>query len=167
MKKFINKWLITPKSPFEDKKSYTWDEVVQRLEWKKKNKSFLHKTFNYISYKVEKIYKYIIRIPFNIGEYFHLANHGWKKSDFIDIPLAFSPRMAELLKFYKKKTNGYPSSMSQHEWNNILDDMIFYHENHKNFYPNYLYERAKSDPEMIRMRRGKYYFYKYYDNLWD
>jgi len=60
----------------------------------------------------------------------------------------------------KKTQHGHPASMSEEEWDNILDEMIFAFENK-------LKDSFLPDADSERMTNGFRLFGKYYENLWD
>ena len=78
---------------------------------------------------------------------------------YITISKFVLPRL-ETFKEYKQHT--FPVGLNPEKWQLILDDMIYFHESmaHSLDYPkNQQYNKN-------RVRRGKYYFLKYYGNLW-
>ena len=65
-----------------------------------------------------------------------------------------------MLQQLKKTQHGHPASMSEEEWDNILDEMIFAFENK-------LKDSFLPDADSERMTNGFRLFGKYYENLWD
>ena len=65
-----------------------------------------------------------------------------------------------MLKQLKSTQHGHPASMSEEEWDNILDEMIFAFENK-------LKDSFLPDANSERMTNGFRLFGKYFENLWD
>ena len=65
-----------------------------------------------------------------------------------------------MLKQLKSTQHGHPASMSEEEWDNILDEMIFAFENK-------LKDSFLPDDNSERMTNGFRLFGKYFENLWD
>jgi hypothetical protein len=79
------------------------------------------------------------------------------------------PRLRE----YKRTTHGMPYNLpgvddpyNEHPetafpvWLRMLDDMIYFHE-------QVVADSFPEDRDNNRYRRGKYYFFKYYEGLWN
>ena len=65
-----------------------------------------------------------------------------------------------MLKQLKSTQHGHPASMSEEEWDNILDEMIFAFENK-------LKDSFLPDANSERMTNGFLLFGKHFENLWD
>jgi len=100
-----------------------------------------------------------------------------------------------MLKQLKATTHGYPSSLTEEEWDNILDDMIFAFESKNNDWEQQFYsgdikfdavDREDGTSELVRghndtfkvdtegleeyqsrITKGFELFGKYYEGLWD
>lgn len=53
---------------------------------------------------------------------------GWADEDTWCIDWWFVETLLPMLKKFKEENNGYPSGLSEEEWDKILDDMIYYLE---------------------------------------
>lgn len=51
---------------------------------------------------------------------------GYDSVDIFDISGKFIDRYYKILTEYKKNMHGYPGTMSEEEWNNIIDKMLFH-----------------------------------------
>ena len=71
-----------------------------------------------------------------------------------------APIVLPMLKQLKSTQHGHPASMSEEEWDNILDEMIFAFENK-------LKDSFLPDDNSERMTNGFRLFGKYFENLWD
>lgn len=74
------------------------------------------------------------------------------------------------LKFFKDNISSYPSSLTFERWKKILRYMIACFKIRKSDNDSFWFERKYNEFAQMKYnvyRKGKYYFYKYFDNLWD
>lgn len=114
--------------------------------------------------------KFAIRVRVN------RALHGYDECDWWEYHSTNSERAVKLLALLRDKGHGCPGSLCMHDssegcecrpferWRSMLDDMIFFH---KVCAGDTLSRMDLSDEEKHRYRRGKYYYFKYYESLWD
>ena len=109
--------------------------------------------------------------PNRIYYAFQLAFRGYSDFDSVDIPFAFNKRLLGALKLHKENLSGYPADLTEEKWNDILNDIIFYFEvqcgQHNDLDDIVKWHPKERPEEVYKYRRGKYYFYKYYDSLWN
>ena len=127
-------------------------------------------------------------IVFHVRVRVNRAIHGYDQYDVWEYASNVSKRAIVLLNKFKKIT-GTPAVICTCEsffsdkecdcgartrWLGMLDDMIFYHTVVAGKYydpdlhdiANYLFEMTNEDDKR-RFRRGRYYYMKYYQSLWE
>lgn len=136
-------------------------------------------------------------IRFAVKNWIQRAFRGYADYDVWSYCVNNSLRAIKLLTLLKEKRNGYPCAIAKYKedgytldedddapgkrWEAMLDDMIFYHMCHAEVprKPEDCYvwhdidiswyeaRQFKDDAEKLRYKRGRYFFMRYYDSLWD
>jgi hypothetical protein len=92
------------------------------------------------------------------------ALFGYDEFDWWEYYSNNSKRAVKLLTLLKTKGHSTPCDVTPERWNEILSDMIFFHEKAGN---SNIWDLDAFNEEKHRYRRGKYYYHKYYEALWD
>lgn len=93
--------------------------------------------------------------------WFQRMFRGWDDADTWALDCTLAAFLAPRLRRFKELTNGYPNSLTEQEWDNILDELIWTFE----FIGSDAY--WESNPENYeRMERGLDLFRKYFNELW-
>lgn len=117
----------------------------------------------------------------------HRAKYGVSSIDCWDLDYYLNRVIYNSLQIYKKDTNGYPMNLSEEEWNEILDKMIYYSgellkdesENNDKLFTKYLETKKEEDRQAwsgdcIEFEKHKKfcrqmlfnYLNEYEENLW-
>jgi len=131
----------------------------------------LQKFFDDIDKEIEKT-PIIIRKFYQLRTYvksflrtikykFQKLNRGFSDNEIWDLDITISEFVLPRLRAFKHNKSTYPAELSESKWNQILEDIIYFHESVVNKFD---YEKLY---DKIRIKRGKYYFIKYYESLWD
>jgi hypothetical protein len=102
---------------------------------------------------------------------------GWADEDTWCINYWFVETLIPMMKEYRKGNNGYPFELTEEEWDNIVDDMIYYLEGMtEEGATRQLYgkeqqvtqETIRETYNYMRDSKDKFFelFAKYFENLW-
>jgi hypothetical protein len=123
---------------------------------------------------MKKLIKEIYRLMFRSGTsgryclplykrefryYWQRLTRGWDDSELWNLDATISEFVIPRLKRFKEYQHGYPSYMTEEEWDGILDQMILAFENNLEDFPTR--EQDKQAEEGLAL------FAKYYVHLWD
>ncbi len=91
--------------------------------------------------------------------WFQRRIRGWDDSETWSLDFSLAKLILPRLKRFKELTIGVPASLTEEQWNEYLDDMIFAFE---------FLADENSLPEMVpeRVRNGLDLFARWYRNLW-
>lgn len=159
------------------------DEIIQikYSEFKNKDKLF-DESFNLW----DKITMYFYRIKNKVRNVYWEIRYGFQRMfkgydsvDIFDTFDKFIERYTRILTRFKKNHYGYPASLSEEEWDNILDKMIYHlhymdednviNELTKNLPEDCWWESDKSVSEIMEKHKDEFFnmFSEYFYNLWD
>ena len=94
---------------------------------------------------------------------------GFDDRELWDLDHTFASFILPRLKAFKTYTSGYPSVLTEKEWNHILKDMIYSFELvvAREEFPPIEYTEEQKKLWRKRKQRGLNLFGKYFSHLWD
>jgi len=109
------------------------------------------------------------------------ACRGYDDAELYSISYSFIKRMNLILPVFKDKHSGCPYGLKEHEWNNILDEMIYEfrladEDNFsKHFSEKYNIDLIKDEYDIkdycneldLHQQKALSLFIKYFNDLWD
>lgn len=99
-----------------------------------------------------------------------LAQNHFSYEEIWNMDITISQFIIPRLQFFKDNISSYPSQLTFKKWKKILRYMIMFFRIKKSENDSFLYKKSYikfSQMKYNAYRKGKYYFYKYFDNLWD
>lgn len=133
----------------------------------------------------DKIVAFPYTIKRKIKEFYRETRYGFQRMfkgydavDTFEIYAKFIDRYSKILTEYKKNMHGYPGTMTEEEWNKIVDDMLFHlywmDENNvekelEKGVPENWYPCLKATGEIMDKHKNEFFklFSEYFYNLWD
>lgn len=142
---------------FKDKLSYFWYNITSLL---RKPKWKIEKLYWKIRYGFERMFK------------------GYDSVDCFETFSRFVDRYSKILAEYKKNHHGYPIGVSEKEWEDIIDEMIYhlYYMDEDNVekelcknMPEGWMPTWKTSEEIMERHKDEFFklFSKYFFSLWD
>jgi hypothetical protein len=95
-----------------------------------------------------------------IRYFFEKRIKGFTNYEIGDLDVLTSQFLVPRLKAFKKETYAYPCDLTKEQWDEILEDMIYFHT--KSAAGDHPFP---SEPD-VRYEAGKEAFFKYYNALW-
>jgi hypothetical protein len=120
----------------------------------------------WIFYRIIDFFKYL---PKEIKWFCQRGIRGYSDYDTWDMDYWFLNTVVPMLKSLRKNKHGYPGNITQEEWDNILDKMIFYfteaneetcskQNKYKDSFSNVMWKNGKMiDKSQMNKQEAKYY----------
>lgn len=141
------------------------------------------KVFKISTYRHENFFKKIKLFFQDIKFCYQRVKYGWCDGDTWSIDMWFLNIIPQMIQQLKEEKHGYPGTMTEEEWDKILDDMIFYFteaceetcsqiNQYDLFDENQVKNYLNRDLEIFEYRdkckdKALDMFKKYFWNLWD
>ena len=159
------------KKKLEEKELYTSEEMNEIFAGKE---SFWDsvKYFPWrLGYKIKNLY-------YQIKYGFQRMFRGYDDTEVFNTDLTFIDRYLKILKDFSKNHHGYPPSITNEQWNDILDEMIKHlslmtadnvETELKKCMPNSFEPDYKTVSEIMDRHKDEFFklFSKWFYNLWD
>lgn len=178
---------MNPKKIFkgiQDTKIENLQEYFKKLKEEEKK----HLILTTISRSYYRIKRFFDELPLNIRTFIQRGRRGWGVSDVWSFDYYLAKTISEGLKHLKKIHHGYPCELTEGQWIDILNEMIWTFEIalkvseleivipydkesrqklqklEKEVNPSY---RILTKKEELKYKKGFELFKKYFHNLWD
>ena len=99
----------------------------------------------------------------SIKLFWQRLTRGWSDSDLWSLDITIAEFVLPRLKRLKEIQCGYPSNLTEKKWDTILDHMIYSMESVINQFDDFEFNEETEK----RIKKGLYYFGKYFRSLWD
>jgi hypothetical protein len=99
-----------------------------------------------------------------------LAQNHFSYEEIWSLDATISQFIIPRLQFFKDNISSFPSCLTFEKWKKILRYMIVFFKTRRSDVDSFFFYRKCnkfSEMKYNVYRKGKYYFYKYFENLWD
>lgn len=142
-----------------EKEFYTLEDLKE-LKWTKWD------TFtSWVWYRPVRRIKHIF---YEIKYGFQRMFRGYDDTEIFNLDWAFIDKYTKILQDFRESTCGYPGTMTEEEWDAILDRMIFLLLEIQNVYDDINFEDYKEKDKIIEADKNEFFelFSKHFFHLW-